>query len=497
MAASPGPPELYEDAACGLLLTQADGSILRANRTFCHWIGREAGELQGQRLQSLLSIGGRIFHQTHWAPLLQMQGSLAEVKLELLHADGRKLPMVMNAVVRRHAGQEFHELAVFSARDRHQYERELLIARQRAEELLRRGQEGQRELAEARVRLELALDAAHLSQWSLDLADGLRRYAPEVALLLGHPLPQPVDAALFVEHMHPDDRVREAAELAAFVAAGGERLHTLFRLRGVDGVERWIAAWGRLRQGASGAPAVFIGLLQDVTEAQRQRAVAEDRALLAEQTLGIVGHDLRNPLFAIQMSADLLARGSLSAELQQGVVARIQSSTRRAKRLIADLLDFTQARNGWALPVSKTAVEVHAITREAVNELSVAHKTDRLRHDFDGDGRALADADRLAQAIGNLVSNAVHYGRAGGWVTVTSAGLAGAVEIRVHNEGAPIDPQLLPRIFEPMTRGTDAGDQRSVGLGLFIVREIAMAHGGTAECRSGADGTVFTLRLPR
>lgn len=495
--ALPACEALYEDAACGLLLTRADGGILRANRSFCAALGRSPEALVGQRLQSLLSIGGRIFHQTHWAPLLQMQGSLAEVKLELLHADGRKLPMVMNAVVRHYGGQEYHELAVFSARDRDIYERELLAERRRAEAHLAREQQSQRELAEARVRLELALDAAQLLAWSVDLPARQRRYAPEVALLLGHARPQAVEAAEFVDRIHPEDRQREAAALEALLQSGGERLHQVFRLQGVDGVLRWVAAWARLRAGPGGVPAALVGVLQDVTESQRQRTLAEDRALLAEQTLGIVGHDLRNPLFAIQMSADTLVRRTLSPEQQQAALGRIQSSTHRAKRLIADLLDFTQARNGRVLPISKAPVDVHTVAREVVGELSVAYKTDRLRHFAMGHGMATADADRLAQAIGNLVANALHYGDPGGWVTVTSTGAADGVSVAVHNEGRPIDPQLLPRIFEPLTRGATAGDRRSVGLGLFIVREIVIAHGGSVQCSSHAStGTCFTIRLP-
>src|SRR5690349_3871179 len=93
---------LFEDAPCGLLLTDANGTIRRANRTFCRQTGLPAEELAGKRrIQELLTMGGRIFHQTHWAPLLQMQGSVAEIKLDVVHRDGRTLPMVMN-VVRRH-----------------------------------------------------------------------------------------------------------------------------------------------------------------------------------------------------------------------------------------------------------------------------------------------------------------------------------------------------------------------------------------------------------
>lgn len=497
MSRLPSTEELYEDAACGLLLTEVNGTIIRSNRTICAWLGRPSAEIIGVRFQSLLSVGGRIFHQTHWAPLLQMQGSLAEVKLELLHGDGRKLPMVLNAQVRRINDAEFHELALFSARDRHKYEEELLLARKRAEEHLRREQQSQQDLAEARARLELALAAAQLSQWSIDLPDRVRRFSPDVALLLGYSDVRSVDTAEFVSRIHPEDRDRENAELAAFLDGGVDRLRIVFRLIGVDGELRWVAQWGRMRFDDSGAPTAFVGVLQDVSDAHRLRALAEDRALLAEQTLGIVGHDLRNPLFSIQMSADTLARRPADFAQQQAIAARIKSSTQRAKRLIGDLLDLTQARNGRLLPVKKTSVDLHSVVREVVSELSVAFKTDLLRLQVEGDGGAVVDADRVAQAVGNLIANALTYGTKDRPIIVTSTGLPDRFSISVNNEGRPISPDLLPRIFEPLTRGVDPGQHRSVGLGLFIVREIAHAHGGGVECRSDAEGTLFIISLPR
>ncbi|HEX6362832.1 MAG TPA: PAS domain S-box protein, partial [Albitalea sp.] len=191
----PGAEALYEDAACALLLTRPDGTIERVNRTFCRWLGYAPDELVGRRkLQDLLTMGGRIFHQTHWSPLLQMQGSVAEVKLEVLHRDGQAVPMMMNAVVRRAGAHLLHDIAIYSAKDRHRYERELLLARTRAEELLAQAREAQRALAAAQAQL------------------------------------------------------------------------------------------------------------------REEHARAEDRALFAEQMIGIVSHDLRNPLSAIQMSTHLLSR---------------------------------------------------------------------------------------------------------------------------------------------------------------------------------------------
>ena len=110
---------LYEHAACGLLLTEADGTIIGANATFCGWVGYAREELVARRrVQDLLTIGGRVFHQTHWLPLLTIQGSVAEVKLDMVRHDGEKIPMLLNAVSRSHGGAIRHELAVFVATDR-------------------------------------------------------------------------------------------------------------------------------------------------------------------------------------------------------------------------------------------------------------------------------------------------------------------------------------------------------------------------------------------
>ena len=117
--AVPNADTLFEYAACGLLVTDARGTILRVNQTFCTWLGYAAGELVGQRrLQDLFSIVGKVFHQTHLAPLMQMQGSVAEVQLDMRHRDGHTLPMLFNSLRRTRDGQVVDETAVFVATDR-------------------------------------------------------------------------------------------------------------------------------------------------------------------------------------------------------------------------------------------------------------------------------------------------------------------------------------------------------------------------------------------
>ncbi|HVL56976.1 MAG TPA: PAS domain-containing protein, partial [Burkholderiaceae bacterium] len=176
---------LYEHAACGLLLARTDGTILQANATFCGWLGYRADELVAKRrVQDLLTIGGRVFHQTHWAPLLQMQGSVAELKLDLIHRDGHTVPALINALRRRHGDTPCDELAVFIVSDRHKYERELLLARRNAETALASQRESQRALGLAEARLRLALESGRLHVWDVDPLTGQRRYDDSVAMLL-------------------------------------------------------------------------------------------------------------------------------------------------------------------------------------------------------------------------------------------------------------------------------------------------------------------------
>lgn len=124
----------FEKAATGLVQTDAKGTILRVNAMLCRWIGYTAADLvQRRRIQELFTMGGRVFYQTHWAPLMQIQGSVSEVKLDMVHRDGHSVPMLINAICHHHEGQTYQEVALMVVTDRHKFEAELLLARSNAE----------------------------------------------------------------------------------------------------------------------------------------------------------------------------------------------------------------------------------------------------------------------------------------------------------------------------------------------------------------------------
>ncbi|MCF8979301.1 PAS domain-containing protein [Pseudomonas syringae] len=383
-AGLPATEALYEQAPCGLLITQPNGTIERVNQTFCRWLGLEREAVLGRRFQDLLNMAGRVFLQTHWAPLLQTQGSIAEVKVEMIHADGRSIPLMLNAVRREYPTGVLHELAVFLAEERNKYERELLAARKMAEELLQHQMSVQSELTSARNRLRLA------------------------------------------------------------------------------------------------------------------HAEAEIRAIFAEQMVGIVSHDLRNPLAAIKMAAGLLER-SLLEPRQQRFLGQIHHSTDRAERMIVDLLDFTQARVGQGINLSMQSIDLHATVARGVEELRLTFTANTLIHRMEGEGACIADPDRLLQLVGNLVSNAVTYGTPDSEIVITSVFEANVIKVSVHNRGEPIPMEKVDSLYEPAVRlVSDSDETRTVGLGLFIVREIVRAHLGDISVRSSVEeGTTFTATLPR
>jgi signal transduction histidine kinase len=244
----------------------------------------------------------------------------------------------------------------------------------------------------------------------------------------------------------------------------------------------------------------YVAIAWDVSVERQAEQELRQRADFERQLIGIVSHDLRNPLQAIQLSTATLLRRPGVDDRQAAVIGRISSTAERMTRMIRDLLDFTRARIGGGLLLTRGPLDLHALARQVVDELRLAHPERELEVVAHGDAQGTWDADRLAQLLGNLLNNALAYSPPESRVQVTTRGQDGHVLLEVHNAGEPISPEQLQRLFRPFERGehppTSAG--RSIGLGLFIVDAIVRAHGGSIEVRSQAgEGTTFTVRLPR
>lgn len=244
-----------------------------------------------------------------------------------------------------------------------------------------------------------------------------------------------------------------------------------------------------------GGVAVFF---RDVTARKRDEQRLRQAGAFEQQLIGIVSHDLRNPLNAILLGASsLLSREDLS-DRNVASIARIRSAAERAARLIGDLLDLTRARLGGGIPVQPRPAELRHVAQQVVEELQPAYPDREIRVEVQGDTHGLWDPDRIAQVIGNLVTNALKYGAPGSPVEIRIAAEDGEVHLAVHNHGEPIPAETVPTLFEPGGRAAPDPTGRSVGLGLYIVERIADAHAGRVEVDSAEGrGTTFTVRLPR
>ncbi|MGC7836980.1 PAS domain-containing sensor histidine kinase [Pseudomonas wayambapalatensis] len=373
----------FENAPCGLVVMAADGTIIRANQTFCDWLGYDSTLMHACSFEQLLTVAGRVFQSTHWKPLMDMQGSVAEVKVDLQHRNGTAVAMLLNGVRQASDDGVVYQLALFGISQRDRNERGVFLAMQRAEELL--AQKAAAESALQRAQVELA------------------------------------------------------------------------------------AAYEDVRH----------------------------RALLAERMVAVASHDLKNPMTAIKMATELLAR-DVQSDRGRRLLGSIGTSAERAQRMIVDLLDFASIKLGQGIGIRRQQVDLLKAMDQSVSELRIVFGNASIRHLSRGQGTFEVDQDRLHQMIGNLVANSAAYGDLRYPITLTTEFCGNGVVLSVHNHGPAIAEELLPKLFEPMTRGSDRQDAlRSLGLGLFIVKQIAEAHGGRATVTSNPIyGTTFIIHLP-
>jgi PAS domain S-box-containing protein len=243
-----------------------------------------------------------------------------------------------------------------------------------------------------------------------------------------------------------------------------------------------------------------VSVSTDITERTVAERSLRERANFEQQLIGIVGHDLRSPLQSILLSAIALSRQEELDSRAMRNVTRIRTAAERADRMIRDLLDFTQARLGGGIPIERKEVDVHALIREVVDEMEANFPERALQVTLEGERHARLDRDRMAQLLTNLLSNALKYSPEASPVRVRAEGTPEALVLTVQNAGEPVPAERLPHIFKPMQRATHQEDKtgRSVGLGLFIVRHLVEAHGGTVQVSSSLEeGTTFTVRIPK
>ena len=218
--------------------------------------------------------------------------------------------------------------------------------------------------------------------------------------------------------------------------------------------------------------------------------------------LAILGHDLRSPLNSIRMGAQLVAHENEDQRSGE-MLAMIDRQSEVMATLVTDMIDFTSTWLGSAMPLNREPVDLQILCREVIDGFHVTHPQRTLHFNAQGDLVGHWDAVRLQQIVSNLLGNALQYGATDEPVELLAVSEGAMVMLSVHNEGSPIPPEVLPTLFNPLVRYDTAESALrrvagSIGLGLYIVREIVKAKGGTIEVTSTAEeGTTVTVRIPR
>lgn len=356
--------DLYETAPCGYVSISPDGRIVKANRTLANWLGRPVGGLVGTPIHGILGFGGRIAYETHLAPLLRMQGHVDEIALDLLAADGEKVPTIANAAEKREpdGSHRLTRLTLFRAVDRRIYERSLLEAR---------------DVAEAE------------------------------------------------------------------------------------------------------------------TDAHRQAA------LLREQFIAVLGHDLRNPLAALAAGVRLLGRKEQLSERGFAILDEMSGSLGRASTLVDDLLDLARGSLGSGFVVDRSDAPLTPALEQVVAEVRSIAPNRTIDASIRVDDPIYCDRGRIAQLASNLLANAITHGDPDSPVTFDAATIGDQFNLSVANGGEPIPDAVMEHLFQPFFRGAIRPSRNGLGLGLYIASEIAKAHDGRIDVTSNDKETRFTFIMPK
>ena len=314
--------------------------------------------------------------------------------------------------------------------------------------------------------------------FGLDPANGIGKTGADLV---------PEDAAHLTAQQRAILETGEPSRREQRVVIGGEARHFVSHLEPL--------------RDASGAIVGVTGAVADITEQKRAQESLADALAFREQVMGILGHDLRNPLSAMRVLASLLLRRPDLPEGAREQLAELDRAGRRMLEMIGTLLDFSESRFKGSLPVEPVAVDLHEVARGVVEELLAANPGRAVHRALLGDGHGRWDPARMAQVLSNLVGNALRHGMRDEPVRLSLDGNGEELVLTVTNHGAPIPPEIAPVLFEPFRRGphgSDASHARGVGLGLYIAKQIVNAHGGEIRLTSTSEGeTTFAVRLPR
>ena len=489
--------ELYEMAPCGYLTTAIDGRILKVNRTLTEWIGYEREELvQNKRFVDLLTIGGRIFYETHFNLLLRMQTAVDEIAVDIVCKNGSILPVLINARQKRDASGQpvLNRFTVFNATERRTYERELLAARDLFRTTLASiGDAVIATDAHGRVTF-INVVAEELSGWSHDTALGQR--IEDILTLVRE------DTNIKIENP-----VTHALRTGAIV---GLENHTILISRGGQHIPIDDSA-SPIRD-ANGKIIGAVLVFRDISPRRKaERALHEAHQILTRraaelarsnedlsQFAHVASHDLRSPLRTITQFSHLLQRNHAAQLGDDGRVLMnyITDAVKRMGDLIEDLLVYARASAEGKQPSSP--VDANRQLAIAIENLQALIGESGAIVTHDALPPISVDATSLLQIFQNLIGNAIRYrGPEPPRIHLSAKDQGREWQFSCEDNGLGIAPEYQTLIFEPFKR-LHGPERPGSGIGLAVCKRIIERHQGKIWVESQVDhGSTFFFSIPK
>lgn len=472
--------EFFENATIGLHWVGPDGKILRVNRAELEMLGYSREEYLGHHIAE--------FHADEHVicdilDRLSAGHKLAEYPARLRCKDGSIKHVLIDSSV-RWKDDKFVHTRCFT-RD--------ITERTRAEAAL----------VDARARLHAALEAGSIATWTWDIPNN-RLFADNKLTQLFNLPPSEANGGLLEHYLaaiHPDDVDRILKTLKQAVERD-ELYEADYRIVQADGSVRWVTARGRAERDANGEPVRMPGVLVDITARKLLEEALRDADRRKDEFLATLAHELRNPLAPIRNSLEILKMPRVDTDTLQQTRAMMERQVHHLVRLVDDLLDVSRVMRG-KIELRREQVELANVIARAVETVQplIAVQGHRLDLSLPHESLLLdADPVRLAQVVGNLLTNSAKYTEANGHIWVSATREDNDVVLRVRDDGIGIASDMLPHIFELFVQAdhTSTKAQGGLGIGLTLARNLVHMHGGSIVARSAGlgKGSEFIVRLP-
>ncbi len=472
---------------------------------------RVIAELVGQVIWAMTPEGELMDDSPSWRALTGQSWEEAQGRgwMDAVHPEDREHVERAWREARQHSSR--YEIECRIRRPNHRYTRASMRGRPvfdsegRVREWLATSSEvwADESVRRSEERLRLATEAAQVAVWEYDFIAGQMTRTENHDGLYGLPQQHVWQYDIFTNATHPDDRELSNRIVQASVAPGGPDDYAFdFRVIWPDGSIHWLAVSGHVfARDASGRATLVRGALIDVTRLKRVEAELREAIRARDEFLQIASHEINTPLTPLALKLTTLQRlvteGRTSPELLSKHLETAQRQVRRLSELVKDLLDVTRLSRGQ-LQLSLSEVSLPQVVRAIVEQFAAEAQRSGCTIELALTGETVGhwDRGRIEQVVENLLGNAIKYGE-GKPVHVEVTADPERARLVVRDQGIGIEPEALLRIFDKFERASSARHFGGLGLGLFIVRQIIVAHEGTIQVSSEPGcGSTFTVELP-